>query len=128
MILLDTSALIWWTLDPDRLSAKARKACDLTIDRGGLVSSVSFWEIGIKIKKKRLQAGISLREYIDRIRTMGMLTIIPVDEKIWLASVELDWDHPDPADRVIVSTASINKASIITSDAIMRGFYRKTIW
>ncbi len=128
MILLDTCALIWWTLDPDQLSAKARRACDTILESGGLVSSISFWEIGIKIKKKKLETGISLSEYIDRLRSMGTVTIVPVDETIWLASVELDWIHPDPADRVIVSTAGMKKASIVTQDAIIRRFYKKTIW
>ncbi len=128
IILLDTCALIWWTLDPDRLSAKARRACDSIIKRGALVSSVSFWEIGIKIKKKKLEAGISLREYLRRVQSMGTMTIVPVDENIWLASVELDWDYPDPADRVIVCTARMHKASIVTSDEIIREYYRKTIW
>jgi len=128
VILLDTCALIWWTLDPDQLSAKARRACDSIITRGALVSSISFWEIGIKIKKKKLEAGISLREYMERIRSMGTVTIVPVDERIWLASIELDWDHADPADRVIVSTARIHKASIVTSDAIIRKHFKNTVW
>ncbi len=128
MILLDTCALIWWTLDPDRLSTKARRACDSVIDDGGLVSSISFWEIGIKIQQGKLEAGISLREYIRRIRSMATLTILPVDEMAWLASIELNWTHPDPADRVIVSTARLNRAPIVTSDSIIRRFYKKTIW
>lgn len=128
VILLDTCALVWWTLDPDKLSGKARRACDSIMMRGALVSSVSFWEIGIKIKKRKLEVDVSLREYIERIRSMGTVTIVAVDERIWLASIELDWDHSDPADRVIVSTAKINKASIVTSDAIIRGYYKKTIW
>ena len=80
MIFFDTCALIWWTLDPDQLSAKARRACDSIAGRGALVSSVSFWEIGIKIKKKKIQAGISLRDYIERTRSMGIVTIVPVDD------------------------------------------------
>ncbi len=128
MILLDTCALIWWTLDPDRLSVKARRACDSIIRRGALVSSVSFWEIGIKMKRKKLEVGVSLAEYIDRIHLMGTVTIVPIDERIWLASVELDWNHPDPADRVIVCTAAMNRAHIITNDAVIRRFYKKTIW
>jgi PIN domain nuclease of toxin-antitoxin system len=128
MILLDTCALIWWTLDPDRLSPKALRACASIIRRGALVSSVSFWEIGIKIKRKKLDAGISLREYVNRIHSMGVLTVVPVDERIWVVSVELDWEHPDPADRVIVSTARLNRASIVTSDHFIRGYYKRTIW
>jgi PIN domain nuclease of toxin-antitoxin system len=59
---------------------------------------------------------------------MGTVTIVPVDERIWLASIELDWDHADPADRVIVSTARIHKASIVTRDAIIRKRFKNTVW
>jgi PIN domain nuclease of toxin-antitoxin system len=128
MILLDTCALIWWTLDPDRLSGKARHSCDSILEYGALVSSVSFWEIGIKLRRKKLTIGISLREYIERVRSMGTITIVPVDEMIWLASIELKWKHLDPADRVIVATAKMNEASIVTSDALIRAYYKKTIW
>jgi PIN domain nuclease of toxin-antitoxin system len=128
MILLDTYALVWWTLDPDKLSPKARRACDLIRVRGALVSSVSFWEIGVKIKKGKLDIGTSLREYIQRVQSMGTVTVIPVDESIWLASIELDWAHPDPADRVIVSTARIKKVPIVSSDAIIRKYYKRIIW
>ena len=128
MILLDTCALVWWTLDPDKLSRKARHACDSISRHGALVSSVSFWEIGIKIKKGKLDIGTSLRDYIKRIGSMDTLTIVPVDETIWLASVELDWIHPDPADRVIVSTARMNSSPIVTSDAVIRRYYKKIVW
>jgi PIN domain nuclease of toxin-antitoxin system len=128
MILLDTCALVWWTLDPDKLSVKARRACDSILERSALVSAVSFWEIGVKIKKGKLEIGTSLRQYLDRVRSLGTLTIVPVDEQIWLSSVELDWQHPDPADRIIVSTARIHQASIVTSDTIIRKYHRKTIW
>lgn len=54
MVLLDTHALIWWTLDPDKLSKKAKKVC-VEMERDKVyISSISIWEIGIKIKKNKL--------------------------------------------------------------------------
>jgi PIN domain nuclease of toxin-antitoxin system len=38
--------------------------------------------------------------------------------------MELDWDHRDPADRVIVATASLREARQATSDSATRKFYR----
>lgn len=128
MILLDTCALIWWTCEPEKLSPKAKKKCESSYDTGMLISSISFWEIGIKIKKKKLNIGLSLEQYIKRVKSMGIVSIIPVDEYIWLESLKLKWNHNDPADVVIVSTAILNKASIITNDAIICSFYKRTIW
>jgi PIN domain nuclease of toxin-antitoxin system len=49
-------------------------------------------------------------------------------EKLWLESVALQWNHKDPADRVIVSLAQRYNADLITSDTIIRGFYSSVIW
>jgi PIN domain nuclease of toxin-antitoxin system len=50
-IVLDTCALIWWSLDPDKLSQPAKKACQkMEQEKNGLVPSIAIWEIAIKIK------------------------------------------------------------------------------
>ncbi len=63
MVLLDTCALIWWTLDPKELSKPAARACDAIHETGGIISSISIWEIGVKIKKGKIDIGISLEDY-----------------------------------------------------------------
>ena len=45
-IVLDTCALIWWSLDPDKLSTTAKDACrEMEKKKNGLVPSISIWEI-----------------------------------------------------------------------------------
>ena len=52
VVLLDTCALIWWTLDPrEAVRVSGERACRLMERQGGFVSSISIWEIGIKVKK-----------------------------------------------------------------------------
>ncbi len=63
MIVLDTSALLFWTLDQERLSAIAAQSISDT-ERIG-VSSMSIWEIGIKSKKGKLLLPVSLKEFAD---------------------------------------------------------------
>ncbi|MEH2162681.1 MAG: PIN domain-containing protein [Nostoc sp.] len=54
-IVLDTCVLIWWSLDPGRLSEPAKEACNqMEKDKNGLVPSIAIWEIAIKIKNKKL--------------------------------------------------------------------------
>jgi PIN domain nuclease of toxin-antitoxin system len=128
MVLLDTCALIWWTLDPEKLSETAALACSEMADTGGIISSISIWEIGVKIKKGKIDLGISLEEYVSRLKLLDRFRIIPIDETIWMENIALDWSHKDPADRTIIATAKLENAPIITRDDIIRNFYPDTIW
>ena len=128
MVLLDTCALVWWTLDPERLSVKAKEACDNIKIEGAIISSISIWELGIKLKRGKLEINISLEEYINRLKQLGTLKIIPVDKTIWVRNLSLDWTHKDPADRTIVATAQLKNLPIITKDDFIRGYYPHIIW
>ncbi len=125
-ILLDTSALFRWTLEPDKLTQTARQ----TIDSASrvLVSSISIWEIGIKAQKGKLTLHGSLTEYIALLEQAEQVELLPVTTAIWLKTVELDWDHKDPADRVIVATAMLHNCPLVTSDGPIHQFYDRAIW
>ena len=126
MVLLDTSALVFWTLDPDRLSQAAEQAIS-DYDRIAL-SAISIWEIGIKVKREQLLIPVSIQEFTDKLEQVDRIDILPVCTRTWIKSLELDWDHRDPADRIIVATASLNACPIVTSDSIIQAFYSQTIW
>jgi len=126
MIVLDTSALIFWTLDPQRLSPKAKQVIEQA-DRI-LISSISIWEIALKVKHQKLDIPLSMNEYVDRLRQLGSLEILAVDIQTWLDNVDLPWDHRDPADRTIVALAVRNNCPLITSDEMIANFFAKTIW
>jgi PIN domain nuclease of toxin-antitoxin system len=128
MILLDTCALLWWTLEPEQLSHRARTACDQIHVTGAAISSISLWEIGIKIKKGTLDINDSLRGFVARLKSLGVVEIVPIDERIWLANLELQWEHRDPADRTIVATAQLQDLPLVTKDPLIAGFYPKVIW
>ncbi len=126
MIVLDTSALIFWTMDRDRLSQTAAQ----TISEADhiAISSISIWEIGIKVQKKRLSIPVSIGEFTNKLERVDRLDILPVDVRTWIKNLELNWDHRDPADRTIVATASLYACPLVTSDYAIRSFYSKTIW
>ena len=126
MIVLDTSALIFWTMDRDRLSQTAAQTI-AEADRIA-ISSISIWEIGIKVKKKRLFIPVSIGEFTNKLERVDRLDILPVDVRTWIKNLELNWDHRDPADRTIVATASLHACPLVTSDYAIRAFYGKTIW
>lgn len=126
--ILDTCALIWWTLDSDQLSKKAQQACLKMTKNEGYVSAISLWEIGIKIKNKKLDIGMDIETYVSKLEQLSYLKILPVDTTVWLKNLSLNWKHKDPADRTIVATAFHKKAHLITKDEIIRDFYPKSLW
>lgn len=129
MILLDTHALLWWALDPKRLSATAAGLVAEMERQGGFASSISIWELGVKVRRGQLDLGIPIDELARRIRLSGAVELLPVDTRTWLRSLALDWDHRDPADRVIVATALLNDVPILTKDAMMHAFEGvTTVW
>lgn len=126
MIVLDTSALIFWTLDPQRLSPKAKQAIEQA-DRI-LISSISIWEIALKVKRQKLDIPLPVNEYVERLRQLGNLEILSVDYQTWLDNVDLPWEHRDPADRTIVALAARNNCPLVTSDEIIANYFVGTIW
>jgi PIN domain nuclease of toxin-antitoxin system len=129
VILLDTHALLWWALDPDRLSPTASEHCERMEAVGGYASSISLWEIGIKVKRGHLDLGITVEELARRIEQGAVVELLPVDVTTWLKSVELVWTHRDPADRVIVATALLRGLPLLTKDQVLHEFAEvETIW
>ena len=126
MIVLDTSALLFWTLDPEKLSPAARQAIEQT-DRI-LISSISIWEIGLKVKLQKLALPLPLGEYSERLQRLESLEILPVDGQTWLDNLELPWEQVDPADRTIMALANRFECPLVTSDQVMADYYPRTIW
>ena len=125
MIVLDTSALLFWTLDPERLSPTAQE----TIKQADriLVSSISIWEIALKVKRRKLEIPLLITDYVERLQRLERLEILPVDVQTWLDNLELTWEHRDPADRTIVALAKGLACGLVSSDRVIADFYSKTV-
>jgi len=122
MVLLDTHVLLWWAVDPDRLSSAAATSLAAMERRGGFASAISIWELGVKIQRGKLELGISIEEFTRRIQKSGIIELVPVNTATWLRSLALAWDHRDPADRVIVATAILQDVPLLTADTEIHRF------
>jgi PIN domain nuclease of toxin-antitoxin system len=123
VIVLDTHALLWWALDPDRLSEKAAATvADMEKAGVGYASSISIWELGVKVQRGKLLLPIAVEELARRIERGGLVELVPVDTSLWLRSLSLGWDHPDPADRIIVATALAKGVPLLTKDEAMHAW------
>ncbi len=122
MICLDTHALLWWALDPDRLSARAAEVLERMEHEGGIASAISMWELGVKVQRGKLELGVGVEEFCRRVEASGAVELVPVDTTTWLRSLSLAWDHRDPADRVIVATALGRGVPLLTKDERIHAF------
>jgi len=126
VILLDTNVLLFVMLNQDKLTAGALKA--ITDADELLVSSISIWEIAVKNKKGKLPLPFTPEELVYHLKNVTNLTLQPVDERVWLKNVSLDWDNKDPADRTVVATAALRGIPIVSSDRAIGDYYPRTIW
>lgn len=126
MIVLDTVALIYWTVRPEFQSPKAAQAIANADEI--VISSISIWEIAVKSRKGHLDLTVPLQEFLVGLERIPNLQIHPVDVQTWLLSAELDWKHRDPADRVIVATARLLSCPVVTADKVIAAFYPATVW
>ncbi len=126
MVVLDTSALIYWTLIPDALSKEAAAA--IIAAEAIVISSFSIWEIALKVKRGKLELPLTPVELVAKLEATDRVRIEPVTSAIWLASVDMDWDHKDPADRTIVAAANLLQCPLVTSDLAIQAFYPAAIW
>lgn len=125
-VILDTSALLYWTLAPDRLTPRARR--DIDGAKNVEVLSVSLWEIALKHRKGALELPGTIDEYQKRLFTVERLHIRNLDAPLAVAGALLDWTHRDPADRWITALAMRREAPLITSDRTIRDFYSRAVW
>ncbi len=71
MIALDTHVLLWWTLEPKRLSAPARRAIE---DADALaVSAIVFWEVALLARKRKVMLGTSAEEWAREVLSLPRL-------------------------------------------------------
>ena len=114
-MLLDTHVVLWHERGDRRLGAKVRRTiAGVLQERAAAVSSISFWEIGMRIQKGRLEFLLDLDAWRRELLDQGLVEI-PVDGAIAARAGLLADMHGDPADRLIVATA-LQGHQLVTAD------------
>jgi PIN domain nuclease of toxin-antitoxin system len=84
-----------------------------------LVSAISAYEIGTKVRLGKLDSAAELaRTWRASIRRLGAVELDVSHEHTTRAG-DLDWDHRDPFDRLLVAQAQIDRLTIVTADRAM---------
>ena len=114
MIVLDTHAWVWWLTRRERIGKKAARAI-AKADRLG-VSAISVWEVAAKAEAGKLKFDRPYDLWIDDALANERLVLLPLSPRISVEAVRLSWAHRDPADRLIVATARVHEAELVTAD------------
>ena len=118
-LLLDTHTWLWLADGtPGRISRSALQR----VERAGrsrqvFVSSISVWEIGMLIARKRIGLAVSIDEWLAQSLAHDRLGLLALDARVALESTRLPGTvHGDPADRFLVATARMHDLHIVTAD------------
>jgi len=116
MLLLDTHVLVWLDEGSPRLGTEALQAINRALASGQLgVASISFWEIAMLVRKRRLDIRIELDVWRFELLQNGLLEI-PLQGSTAPRAGQLQDFHGDPADRMIVATSLEPSATLVTAD------------
>ena len=116
--LLDTHVLIWWLNDRTRLSRPQQEAIEAASpDAPVYVSDISLWEVAMLQGLGRIRLALPLREWLAKavapplVRRQGISPAVAAE----VAALP-DSFHRDPADRILVATARVLGATLLTQD------------
>ena len=116
--LLDTHILIWWLNDSNRLSpAQQEVVASASAESPLLVSDISLWEVATLHSLGRIQLAIPLRTWLDKAVAPPLVRRHSISPAIAAELATLpDSFQRDPADRILVATARIFGATLLTQD------------
>jgi PIN domain nuclease of toxin-antitoxin system len=120
--LLDTHVLVQWISGSDVLSEPHRRIIEGADPQSPLwVSDISLWEIATLYGLGRIELDLPLRDWLERATAPPLVRRASITPAIAAEVAALpDTFHRDPADRIIVSTARVMGATLLTRDHRIR--------
>jgi len=117
-LLLDTHVWIWFMLANVELEVGGRTAINRAAASGQLrIAAISVWEAALLASRGRVVLGQPLAQWMEEAVSASGLSIEPLLPQIAVEAYSLpDSFHRDPADRLIVATARVTSAALMTRD------------
>jgi PIN domain nuclease of toxin-antitoxin system len=118
LLLLDTHVWLWLVAGSADLTTEARLTIDEAAAAGALrIAAISLWEVALLASRGRIVLGKSIGLWLDEALADPGPAIDPLSPQIAVESYALpDVFHRDPADRLIVATARVANAILMTRD------------
>jgi len=116
--LLDTHTWYWWNNNPLMLSKEVLKLLEIMQPADEYyLSAISVWEIAKLIERGRIKLSSNGLTWIREALDIPRLVVVPLSPEISWESTNLPGNfHKDPADQIIVATARILDATLLSKD------------
>ena len=115
MIVLDTHSWLWWIdRDPSRLKPAWTARIESAEPVG--VSAISCFEIAWLTHHGRLELPLPEDDWFDKALAGSGVALLPITPRIARTAVQLPEHHRDPQDRLIIATALVHDAVLISVD------------
>ena len=124
--LLDTHTILWCIGNSQRLSPKTKEII-ANREKDVFISSVSLWEVAIKVNLGKLELNSTFDEFLDKVRS-GDFEILQIKDAYLKRLSILPPIHKDPFDHLLISTALVENLTIITADENVRKYGVPWIW
>jgi len=113
-IVIDTQILAWWLIGSRRITPEIRRVLE---DAPAVyVPPCSLHEMTMKVRKGRWPKMEPYAPHLDRICVTNGFKIAPYTARMAMLAGSMEWDHPDPFDRMIGVTALEMGMALVSSD------------
>ena len=128
MIVLDTHAWLWWISAPGELGRGAKREIERARHIG--VPAICCMEVATLVARDRVRLDRPLLRWLEEALDQPRVELMPLTPAVAAKAAHLGPDVPgDPADRMIVATALLQSATLITKDArLASANVVRTIW
>ena len=125
--LFDTHALLFWS-NRTSVSEEFITFFDDQSQKGHVyVSSVSFWEIALLVKKGRISMS-DVQAWKNEILNNTDIRLVEPSASEMICSTLLPDYHKDPFDRLLIAQANQNKLLFVTKDKDIQRYEVGVFW
>lgn len=114
-LLLDTHTLLWWLADDPSLSPAARRLIGRS-SNNVLVSAVSAWEIGTKVRLGKLPGAEDLAADFAGWLARERFEPLPISVEHGIRAGLLPGAHKDPFDRMLIAQSQAENLPVVSVD------------
>ena len=112
--LLDTHAVLWIAESSPRLSPKVRALAGRSDSDDFALAAISLLEIARKAHTGEIDLQPDASTWLDDLA--HRFRILPLTPQVAWRSVQLEWEHKDPAGRLTCATALEHNLILVTQD------------
>ena len=129
IVVLDTCAVVWAVSEPQQIPDRAARLVQAE-DAEVCVSAISCAEVACASARGRIEIDRHWRHWFRHYIELNGWTVLPVDLEASEEAYALPEPfHRDPADRIIVASARLRGAPVVTADARILDYpHVKTVW